>query len=118
MKKGTLNHHLNVLEESGLIRNFSKGSPLEPYHSFYELTPLAERTIEALFGAFSPQRPEARPLSAAISEWTTVRLVALGVLPRSQEMGGASVSTSGSLNTTAGPVPAQRYEVAEVPPIR
>src|SRR3990172_4058043 len=58
MKKGTLNHHLNVLEESGLIRNFSKGSPLEPYHSFYELTPLAERTIEALFGAFSPQRPQ------------------------------------------------------------
>jgi DNA-binding MarR family transcriptional regulator len=55
LEKGTLNHHLNELEAAGMIRNFSKEVPEDRYHSYYELTPLAERTIAAIFDAFRPE---------------------------------------------------------------
>ncbi len=65
--KGTLNSHLNELEAAGMIRNFSKENPTSGEHSYYEITPLATRIVDALFGVFNIQKtafkiPNATPL--------------------------------------------------------
>ncbi|MGI0080239.1 MAG: ArsR/SmtB family transcription factor [Nitrososphaerales archaeon] len=63
IEKGTLNHHLNELEAAGMIRNFSKENPTSGQHSYYEITNLATRVIDGLFGVFRPQKTTYTPPS-------------------------------------------------------
>ncbi|MBI2937591.1 MAG: winged helix-turn-helix transcriptional regulator [Thaumarchaeota archaeon] len=65
IRKGTLNHHLSVLEAAGLIRNFSKKDPTTHDRSYYEITPVAQRVIDGIFTAFTPNNEKPKPASDA-----------------------------------------------------
>lgn len=69
--KGNLNHHLNVLMKSGLIRNFGKDEPGTPFTSYYAISDFGKRVLESLRNILRPQQ-----VVAEIAMMTTTNCVA------------------------------------------
>lgn len=55
LSKGRLSHHLDILLDSALVRNFSKSEFKGPYDSYYALSNFGEAFIESLFSALRPE---------------------------------------------------------------
>lgn len=58
IKKGTLNHHLNILVGSGLIQNFSIDNPNSPYSSYYTITDFGHKFLMGIRQALEPRQYE------------------------------------------------------------
>lgn len=58
IKKGTLNHHLNILVSSGLVQNFSIDSPNSPYSSYYMITDFGHKFLSGIRHALEPRTYE------------------------------------------------------------
>jgi len=58
LSKGRLAHHLDVLQKSMLVRNFSKADFAGPYDSYYSLSKLGESLFESLAKSVQPRAPE------------------------------------------------------------
>lgn len=57
LSKGKLAHHLDVLQRTGLVRNFSKADFAGPYDSYYSLSKFGESLFESLAKAVQPSAP-------------------------------------------------------------
>jgi DNA-binding transcriptional ArsR family regulator len=57
-KKGTLNHHLNVLIGSGLLQNFTIRSPGSLYSSYYTITDFGHRFLTGIRKVLEPKQFE------------------------------------------------------------
>ena len=55
VSKAGLSHHLDVLLESALVRNFSKTEFKGPYESYYALSNFGEAFIESLISVLRPE---------------------------------------------------------------
>ena len=66
--KGTINYHIDKLESAGLISNYLETTPGERPHSYYEVTPLCQSLINAIYEVYEGKvKVTAHPVSCALN---------------------------------------------------
>jgi DNA-binding transcriptional ArsR family regulator len=72
LSKGKLWHHLDILLNSGLVKNFSKAEFKGPYDSYYSLSSFGEAFVDSLFSVLRPEmKLDLRVLWSTASTFTT-----------------------------------------------
>ncbi len=58
LSKGALSHHLGKLQNSALVRNYSKSDFVGPYDSYYSLSKFGESLVDSLTRSVQPSSPK------------------------------------------------------------